>query len=42
MFGDASNEEEKGSLVDDLVDVKLLPATDVEGVHFTKDRIDHR
>ena len=42
MFNDAHSEEQKSDVVEDLLDVRLLPATDVEGVHFNKERIESR
>ena len=42
MFGDCHTEDEKVKMVDDLLDVKLLPATNVEGVHFNADRLKER
>lgn len=42
MFGDCHTEEEKRNMVDELLDVSLLPATDIEGVHFDKKRLQER
>lgn len=42
MFGDAYNEEEKTGVVDGLLDTRLLPATDLEGVIFDKERVEQR
>ena len=42
MFGDCRTEEEKIKMVEDLLDVKLLPGTNLEGVHFNKERIEDR
>lgn len=42
LFGDCKTEDEKIKMVDDLLDVKLLPGTDMEGVHFNKDRLQDR
>lgn len=41
MYGEAYTEDEKHQLVEDLLDVRLLPATDVE-VQFNRARIDER
>lgn len=42
MFGNCHTEDEKIKMVDDLLDVKLLPATNLEGVHFNADRLRER
>ena len=42
MFGECHTEDEKVKMVDDLLDVKLLPATNVEGVHFNTERLRER
>lgn len=42
MFGDCRTEDEKLLMVEDLLDVKLLPGTNMDGVHFNKDRIQER
>ena len=42
MFGECHTEDEKVKMVDDLLDVKLLPATGVEGVHFNTERLRER
>ena len=42
MFGECHTEDEKVKMVDDLLDVKLLPATNVEGVHFNTERLKER
>ena len=42
MFDNANTGEEKSDVVEELLDVKLLPSTDVEGVHFNKGRIEER
>ena len=42
LYGDTYNEEDKTRVVDDLLDVRLLPATNVEGVEFNAERIDAR
>ncbi|VDI46614.1 Hypothetical predicted protein, partial [Mytilus galloprovincialis] len=42
MFGDCRTEDEKMKVVEDLLDVKLLPGTDTEGVHFNKERMQQR
>ena len=42
MFGDCRTEDDKMKVVNDLLDVKLLPGTDTEGVHFNKERMQQR
>ena len=42
MFGDADVEDKKADVVEDLLDTRLLPANDGEGVHLSKDRLDKR
>lgn len=42
MFGGCRTEDEKMKMVDDLLDVKLLPGTNMEGVHFNKNRLNDR
>jgi hypothetical protein len=42
MFGDSHTEDEKNQVIDELLDVKLLPSTDIEGVHFNKERMQER
>ena len=42
MFGDAYNEEEKALVVQELLDTRILPATDGQGVAFSADRIRQR
>ena len=42
MFGDAYNEEEKVHVVQELLDTRILPATDGQGVAFSSDRIKQR
>ena len=42
MFGECHTEDEKVKMVDDLLDVKLLPATNIEGVHFNTQRLRER
>lgn len=42
MFGQCHTEDEKVKMVDDLLDVKLLPATNLEGVHFNSERLKER
>ena len=42
MFGECHTEDEKVKMVDDLLDVKLLPATNIEGVHFNSQRLRER
>lgn len=42
MFGSCHTEDEKIKMVEDLLDVKLLPATNYEGVHFNADRLRER
>lgn len=42
MFGGCRTEDEKMKMVDDLLDVKLLPGTNMEGVHFNKNRLNER
>lgn len=42
MFGDCRTEDDKMKVVNDLLDVKLLPGTDKEGVHFNKERMQQR
>ena len=42
MFGQCVTEDEKIKMVDDLLDVKLLPSTTTEGVHFNTARLKER
>ena len=42
MFGNTQTEDEKGDVVEELLDVRLLPATDGQGVQFNKDRMEER
>ena len=42
MFGNCHTEDEKIKMVDDLLDVKLLPSTTSEGVHFNAERLKER
>jgi hypothetical protein len=42
MYGDTVNEDEKARVVDGLLDTRLLPATDVEGVEFNEERLKER
>ena len=42
MFGNCHTEDEKVKMVEDLLDVKLLPATNMEGVHFNSERLKER
>lgn len=42
LFGECYNEEEKGKLVEDLLDLTLLPSTNEKGVLFTKERLQKR
>ena len=42
MFGKCHTEDEKVKMVDDLLDVKLLPSTTTEGVHFNTERLKER
>ena len=42
LFGDCYNEEEKGRLVDDLLDMTVLPSTNEKGVIFNKERMRER
>lgn len=42
MFDNAYNEDEKGRVVDDLIDTRLLPATDGKGTTFTPEKIKQR
>ena len=42
LFGECYNEEEKAQLVEDLLDLTLLPSTDEKGVIFTKQRLHER
>ena len=42
IFGNTYNEDEKAHVVDDLLDTRLLPATDGAGVTFNKERIMER
>ena len=42
MYGDTVNEDDKAAVVDGLLDTRLLPATNVEGVEFNSERIQNR
>ncbi|WAR00886.1 hypothetical protein MAR_025258, partial [Mya arenaria] len=42
MFGQCHTEDEKIKMVDDLLDVKLLPSTTAEGIHFNTQRLKER
>lgn len=42
IFNSCHSEDEKGHVITDLLDTRLLPATDGTGVHFNEDRINHR
>ena len=42
MFGNAQTEPEKHSMVEELLDTRLLHSTDSEGVHFNKERCEDR
>ena len=42
MFGDAQTEDEKVDVVKELLDTRILPATNGKGVTFTPDRVQER
>ena len=42
MFGDAYNEAERADVVEGLLDTRLLPATNVDGVIFDRNKIEQR
>lgn len=42
LYGDAYTEPEKHNVMSDLLDTRILPATDGTGVQFTSERIKDR
>ncbi len=42
LYGEAYTEADKHDVMDHLLDTRLLPATDGQGVHFNKDRMQER
>lgn len=42
MFDNAGNEDVKSDVVEDLLDVRLLPGTNVDGVSFSPERLAER
>lgn len=42
LYGEATTEEQKHVMMEDLLDTRVLPATDGRGVQFEADRIKDR
>ena len=42
VMGEAQNEDEKADVVEGLLDTRLLPATNEEGVIFNNERLQQR